>query len=144
MQGVVDMENKEARVDIKGQSDSYDRVLEKITELNNRLASEVSKVRSELESLNSVYEELAVNAGRYANSLNDVRNVNQGVNNQVGTNGFGLNSLGQVFNTKNTFPFDEVVNNKSSFNFVSGGNGAGRGGLLGRIVTGKQIGRAHV
>lgn len=132
------MENKEAKVDIKGQSDSYDRVLEKITELNNRLASEVSKVRNELESLNSVYEELAVNASRYADSLKDVRNSNNTVN-QVGNNGLGLNSLGQVFNTKNTFPFDEVVNNKSSFNFVSGGNGIGRGGSSGFSMLGGSI-----
>lgn len=130
------MENREAKVNIKGQSDSYDRVLEKITELNNRLASEVSKVRSELESLNTVYEELAVNASRYADSLKDVRNSNNNTANQVGNNGLGLNSLGQVFNTKNTFPFDEVVNNKSSFNFVSGGNGVGRGGSSGFSMLG--------
>lgn len=123
------MENREAKVDIKGQSDSYDRVLEKITELNNRLASEVSKVRSELESLNTVYDDLAVNASRYADSLKDVRNSNNVVN-QVGTNGLGLNSLGQVFNTKNNFPFDESINNKLNFNFLSGGSGFG-GGMLG-------------
>lgn len=129
------MENKEAKVDIKGQSDSYDRVLEKITELNNRLASEVSKVRNELESLNSVYEELAVNASRYADSLKDVRNANQGVNNQGGN----INNSGVGFNnflgSSNTFAFDRVINNRPNLNFLSGGNGFGGGMLRGSFLS---------
>ena len=135
------MANNEAKVNIKGQSDTYDRVLEKIIELNNRLASEVGKVKEELESLNPIYEELAVNANRYANALKDVRNLNRSVGGRGGNSGnadsgggnigSGFNFSGKVFNSPNIY--DEVINNKSNFNFsfVGGKSGSGGKGLSG-------------
>lgn len=130
---------EEAKVQMKGQSDSYDRVLEKITDLNNRLASEVSKVKEQLESLNPVYEQLAINAGRYADSVRDVRNTHSGNwlnvggsigidsgsgrGSKSGKSGSSLGVLGGFFGS--THRYDEVVNSRTNLSFPSIGGGKG-------------------
>ena len=61
------------QVNVTGKSDQYDRVLGKIIDYNARLAKEVKQAKTELESLNPVYDKLAESAEKYADALKEIR-----------------------------------------------------------------------
>jgi hypothetical protein len=86
-----------AQVTVSGKSDAYDKVLGKLVEKNKELAEEFKKSKDTLESMNPIYEKLAVNAQKLADALKSIKPLSKDPFNSSG----GSNSSRRNVNDTN-------------------------------------------